>query len=72
MTKPLPTVEEYLNQRDMRANLPGRITNGIMFVFFNNEWIEDCEFKKIWPPLILPNFSHDPHNCDTTKLWIHQ
>lgn len=72
MTKPLPTVGEYLNQRDIRANLPGRITNGTMFVFFNNEWIEDSEFKKIWPPIVIPNFGHDPNNCDTRKLWIYQ
>lgn len=72
MTTKLPTIKEYLNQRDIRANLPGRITNGTMFVFFNNEWIEDSEFKKIWPPLILPNFSADMNNVDTTRLWIHQ
>jgi hypothetical protein len=72
MTTKLPTISQYLNQRDIRANLPGRITNGIMFVFFGNEWISEEQLTAIWPPLFIPDFSANMNNVDTARLWIHQ
>jgi hypothetical protein len=72
MTTQLPTIKEYLNQRDIRANLPGRIIDGAMFVFFNNEWITEQELNDFWPPIVIPNFTADLNNVDKTRLWIHQ
>lgn len=64
-------ISVYIKRKEDFKNLPGKLIDGVMKVFFNDEWITEGELHVVFPPPFVADFTGDKTNIDTTRSWIY-
>lgn len=69
--KGIISIGEYIALKQKYKSYPGKLINGQMFIYYDDEWITKKKFDKLVKKPIVPNFTANLNNPDKTKLWIH-
>ena len=66
----LLSVSEYVKKKEEYAAVPGRITKKGYFAFYGGKWIPMEEFRKRFPPPVVPNLLANKENPDKRQAWM--